>query len=229
MPPKTPKAAPKTAAPKQRARVAAPADFQASAGVSRETIARLEVYAAELVRWQNTVNLVGASTLAELWPRHMLDSVQLLRLLPDEPAPLVDLGSGAGFPGLALAIAGVPDVHLIEADSRKAAFLAEVARLTETKITLHTQRIEHVKPFVAAAVVARALAPLPALLAHAARFSGPSTVGLFHKGRGWRAELTEAREAWTMQVRCEPSVVEAESVIMRIEQLRPATPDASAG
>ena len=223
-----PKASAK-ATPERRPRVAAPADFQANAGVSRETVARLEVYAAELVRWQKTLNLVGASTLADLWPRHMLDSVQLLRLLPDDPAPLVDLGSGAGFPGLALAIAGVPNVHLIEADARKAAFLAEVARLTDTKITLHTRRIEHVKPLVAAVVTARALAPLPQLLVHAARFSGPSTVGLFHKGRGWRAELTSAREAWTMQVRCEPSAVEPESVIMRVEHLRPATPDASAG
>jgi 16S rRNA (guanine527-N7)-methyltransferase len=223
MPPKV-----KTPPPK-RPRVGAPGDFQASAGVSRETIARLEVFAAELVRWQKTVNLVGASTLAELWDRHMLDSVQLLRLLPDEPGPLVDLGSGAGFPGLVLAIAGVPEVHLIEADSRKAAFLAEVARLTDTRITLHARRIEHVKPLVAAVVTARALAPLPALLAHAARFSGPSTVGLFHKGRGWRAELTSAREVWTMQVRCEPSIVEPEGVIMRVEHLRPATPDARAG
>jgi len=210
---------------KKRPRVAAPADFEAAAGVSRETVARLEIYAGELVRWQQTVNLVGESTLATLWQRHMLDSIQLLRLLPDEPTPLVDLGSGAGFPGLVLAIAGVAQVHLVEADSRKATFLAEVARLTETKITLHTKRIEHVKPVTAGVVTARALAPLPVLLGHAARFSGPETIGLFHKGRDWRRELTEAREAWTMDFRCEPSIVEPESVIMRVEHLRPARSD----
>ncbi len=213
----------------KRPRANAPADFQAVAGVSRETISRLEVYAGELVRWQKTTNLVGASTLGDLWQRHMLDSLQLLRFLPEEPTPLIDLGSGAGFPGLVLAIAGVADVHLVEADGRKATFLSEVARLTETDITLHTNRIEHVKSLPAAVVTARALAPLPALLTHAARFSGPSTVGLFHKGRDWRRELTEAREAWTMDVRCEPSIVESESVIMRVENLRPATPDAPAG
>ena len=228
MPPKAPKAA-KAVVPKKRTRVAAPADFQAEAGVSRETIARLEVYAAELVRWQETINLVGESTLASLWQRHMLDSTQLLRLLPDEPTPLVDLGSGAGFPGLVLAIAGVADVHLIEADGRKATFLNEVARLTETEITVHNQRIEHVSPLVAGVVTARALAPLPGLLAHAARFSGPSTIGLFHKGRDWRRELTLAREAWTMDMRCEPSTADPESVIMRVENLRPATPNAPVG
>lgn len=222
-------AAPKPPNNKKRPRVTAPADFESAAGVSRETVVRLEIYANELVRWQQTVNLVGESTLAALWQRHMLDSVQLLRLLPDAPGPLVDLGSGAGFPGLALAIAGVPDVHLIEADSRKAAFLAEVARLTETEITLHTKRIEHVKPVVAGVVTARALAPLPALLTHAARFSGPDTVGLFHKGRDWRRELTDAREAWTMDFRCEPSIVEPEGVIMRVEHLRPVRPDVRAG
>ena len=214
---------------KKRPRVAAPADFESAAGVSRETVLRLEIYANELVRWQQTVNLVGESTLAILWQRHMLDSLQLLRLLPDEPSPLVDLGSGAGFPGLALAIAGVPDVHLVEADSRKAAFLAEVARLTDTEITLHTKRIEHVAPVVAGVVTARALAPLPLLLGHAARFSGPETVGLFHKGRDWRRELTDTREAWTMDIRCEPSIVEPESVIMRVEHLRPARSDDRAG
>jgi 16S rRNA (guanine527-N7)-methyltransferase len=227
MPPKSKSA--KAAPAKKRPRVAAPADFQASAGVSRETIARLEIYAAELVRWQEKINLIGESTLADLWQRHMLDSAQLLRHLPDEPAPLVDLGSGAGFPGLVLAIAGVADVHLIEADSRKATFLAEVARLTETEVTLHTQRIEHVSPLVAGVVTARALAPLPALLGHAARFSGPSTVGLFHKGRDWRRELTLAREAWTMDTRCEPSTADPESVIMRVENLRPASPDVRVG
>src|SRR5438105_2828128 len=101
MPPKAKAKA--AAAPKKRARISAPGDFQAAAHVSRETIARLEIYAAELVRWQETVNLVGASTLEDLWSRHMLDSVQLLGLLPEVPSPLIDLGSGAGFPGLALA------------------------------------------------------------------------------------------------------------------------------
>jgi 16S rRNA (guanine527-N7)-methyltransferase len=198
-------------------------------GVSRETLDRLAVYADQLVRWQKAINLVGPSTLDQLWRRHMLDSAQLLGQLPPQPAPLVDLGSGAGFPGLVLAIAGVPDVHLIEADARKAAFLAETARLTGARVTLHDRRIEHVPPFAAAVITARALAPLPALLARAAQFSAPHTLGLFHKGRHWRRELTLAREAWTMDVHGVPSLVDPESVIMRVEHLRPARADVPAG
>jgi 16S rRNA (guanine527-N7)-methyltransferase len=209
--------------------VATAAEFQAATGVSRETAARLEIYAATLVRWQGAINLVGRGTLAAVWQRHLLDSAQLLRHLPDPAAPLVDLGSGAGFPGLVLAILGVPDVHLVEADARKAAFLAEAARLTGTKITLHQRRIEDVPGFPASVVTARALAPLAALLGLARRFFGPATVGLFHKGRDWRRELTLAEEAWTMDLRCLPSVADPDSIIMRIAALRPAGSDVGAG
>src|SRR5579862_1487338 len=167
-----------------------PGDFQAATGVSRETLAKLETYAAQLARWQKAINLVSKSTLDSVWQRHLLDSAQLLRHLPETPGPLVDLGSGAGFPGLVLAIAGVPDVHLVEADARKAAFLAETARLTGTKITLHTRRIADIAPFPAAVVTARALAPLTELLGLARPFFAAGTIGLFHKGRDWRRELT---------------------------------------
>ena len=203
---------------------APPPDFGAAAGVSRETIERLAIYAAQLVRWQKAINLVGPATLAVLWQRHMLDSAQLLRHLPDAPGPVVDLGSGAGFPGLVLAIAGVPDVHLVESDARKSAFLAETARLTDAKVTLHTRRIDAVAPFAARAVTARALAPLDKLMGLAAPFFGEATVGLFHKGRDWRRELTLAEEAWRMQSRCLASVVDPESVILRVEKVSPVTP-----
>jgi 16S rRNA (guanine(527)-N(7))-methyltransferase RsmG len=205
------------------------AEFQAVTGVSRETAARLEIYAATLARWQTAINLVGRGTLETVWQRHLLDSAQLLAHLPEPSAPLVDLGSGAGFPGLVLAILGAPDVHLIEADARKAAFLAETARLTDTKITLHRRRIEDVPGFPAAVVTARALAPLTALLGLARRFFGPTTVGLFHKGRDWQRELTLAEEAWTMDLRCLPSVADPDSIIMRIAALRPAGSDVGAG
>lgn len=201
--------------------------FGTVAGVSRETVARLEVYAAALRKWQPAINLVGKATLDDLWRRHMLDSTQLLALLPAPPGtslggPLVDLGSGAGFPGLVLAICGVPDVHLVESDQRKAVFLAEVARLTETPVTLHRTRIESVTPFPAAVVTARALAPLDGLLGWAARFSAENTVALFHKGRDWRRELTLAEEAWMMRATAVPSTVDPESVILRVEVLRRA-------
>jgi 16S rRNA (guanine527-N7)-methyltransferase len=202
--------------------IAAVEAFCAATGVSRETAARLEIYAGQLARWQKAINLVGPRTLPDLWQRHMLDSAQLMRHLPEPAAPLVDLGSGAGFPGLVLAILGVPEVHLVESDARKAAFLAETARLTAAPVKVHASRIEAVASFPAAVVTARALAPLGALLGLAARFFGPATVGLFLKGRDWRRELTTAEEAWTMDARCLPSVTDPDSVVMRVASLRPA-------
>jgi len=106
-----------------------PQGFAALSGVSRETLARLEIYAGLLVRWSARINLVGANTIDDLWRRHFLDSAQLTAHVPEGTQSLIDLGSGAGFPGLVLAISGVPEVELIEADARKCAFLREAARI----------------------------------------------------------------------------------------------------
>src|SRR5271169_4319013 len=114
--------------------------------VSRETLARLEAYADLLTRWSARINLVGRDTIADLWRRHFLDAAQLRPLVPDDTQSLIDLGSGAGFPGLVLAILGVPDVELVEADSRKAAFLREAARVAEASVTIRPCRIAAVPP-----------------------------------------------------------------------------------
>ena len=192
----------------------------AALAVSRETMARLELYGGLLEKWQKAVNLVAASTLPELWQRHMLDSAQLWPLLPPGTRRLVDLGSGAGFPGLVLAILGVPEVHLVESDQKKAAFLREAARLTAAPATIHNQRIEAVAPFAVEAVTARALAPLPRLLALAAPFLAQGAIGLFLKGESAAEELTEARRQWTMTVTAEPSRTSPQGVILRVESLR---------
>lgn len=169
---------------------AARAVFAAETAVSRETLARFDAYAALLERWQARINLVGPSTLADLWTRHFLDSAQLLPLLPPGTRTLVDLGSGAGFPGLVLAILGVPEVHLIESDGRKAAFLAEAARATGTQARIHARRIADVPAFPADVVTARALAPLVELVPMARRFLAPGGVMLFAKGQSAEQELT---------------------------------------
>ncbi len=105
-----------------------PEGFAEFVPVSRETLARLEAYADLLTRWSARINLVGRDTLVDLWRRHILDSTQLHRFIPNSARSLIDLGSGAGLPGLVLAILGVSGVELVEADSRKAAFLREAAR-----------------------------------------------------------------------------------------------------
>jgi 16S rRNA (guanine527-N7)-methyltransferase len=185
--------------------------------VSRETLARLEVYAELLIRWSGRINLVGRDTLADLWRRHMLDSAQLLPLIPEGAEGLIDLGSGAGFPGLVLAILGTRGVELIEADSRKAAFLREAARITETNPTIRPCRIAAVPPHPVDVVSARALAPLDRLLDLAWPFIGAATICLFPKGENVGQELTLARKGWTMTVSMHHSIADPRGVVLRLD------------
>ncbi len=206
--------------PDVRATVDAAA-FAKQLGLAPEVAARLEAYAEALRSWQRRINLVGSSTIGDLWQRHMLDSAQLVPLLPVSAQRLVDLGSGAGFPGLVLAILGVPEVHLVESDARKAAFLAHVSRETRTPIRLHVQRIETVPPFAADVVTARALAPLPRLIPWARRFSGPDTVWLFPKGQDVDRELTEATKTTRLQIDRIPSQSDPRGRVLRIREITP--------
>jgi len=201
-----------------------PEGFQKLTGVSRETLDRLIVYTELLAKWNERINLVGRNTIGEVWLRHVLDSAQLLPLIPRQAHRLVDLGSGAGLPGIVLGIMGVPEVHLIESDRRKAIFLAEAVRLTQAPVTVHISRIEQVKPFLADVVTARALAPLAALLELAEPFFGPGTVGLFSKGKGVEAELAAlnepgAAELWTLDYERLPSVTDKAACILRVENI----------
>jgi 16S rRNA (guanine527-N7)-methyltransferase len=187
--------------------------------VSRETLARLEAYAELLTRWSARINLVGRDTLADLWRRHMLDSAQLRPLVPDRTQSLIDLGSGAGFPGLVLAILGVPEVELVEADSRKAAFLREAARITAATVTIRPCRIAAVPPHEVDVVTARALAPLDRLLDLAGPFIGPETMCLFPKGERAAQELTLARKDWTMTVSTHQSVADPRGVVLSLHKV----------
>jgi 16S rRNA (guanine527-N7)-methyltransferase len=192
--------------------------------VSRETLAKLEILVAELGRWHCVKNLVGPSALAEVWERHVGDSLQLLCLAPDAKRWL-DLGSGAGFPGLVLAIAlaetGGARVHLIESDARKCAFLREVARLTGAPAIVHHSRIEDVIATFSGmeVVTARALAPLQRLFEWTQTLLRTGTVGLFLKGRNVEAELTEAGKSWRFDVDLIPSRTDSEARIVRVRSL----------
>jgi 16S rRNA (guanine527-N7)-methyltransferase len=187
--------------------------------VSRETLARLEAYAALLTQWSARINLVGPETIADLWRRHILDSAQLQRFVPAAARNLIDLGSGAGFPGLVLAILGVPGVELVEADSRKSAFLREAARITGTSVTLRPCRIAAVTPHPADVVTARALAPLDRLLDLAAPFLTDDSLCLFLKGEQVENELTLTGKGWTMNASIEPSLSDRRGVVLRLQQV----------
>jgi 16S rRNA (guanine527-N7)-methyltransferase len=193
------------------------------AGVSRETRERLDIYADLLCKWQRSINLVGPRTIGDLWNRHFTDSAQVLPLIPPAETPatrvLVDFGSGAGFPGLVLAILGAGEVHLIESDQRKATFLREVARATGTPVTVHARRIEQVAPFPADVVSARALAPLSDLLGFAAPFLRPDSLCLFPKGQMAEDELSAASKTWNMTVDRIQSVTDSSATILRISRV----------
>lgn len=196
-----------------------PDDFRRDTGVSRETLERLHAYADLLIKWQARINLVGPETTPRLWHRHFLDSAQVFPLLPQGIHRLVDMGSGAGFPGLVLAVMGAPDVHLIESDARKGAFLREAARVTATPVTVHTARIEAVAPLAADVVTARALAPLEKLLAWAAPHLLPHGHCLFLKGRGHEDELTTASKEWNITFERTPSRTDALGAILHCREV----------
>ncbi|HLN25909.1 MAG TPA: 16S rRNA (guanine(527)-N(7))-methyltransferase RsmG [Patescibacteria group bacterium] len=190
------------------------AGFAKLVPVSRETLERLQVYADLLVKWQAKINLVGPATLPDVWRRHILDSAQLFGRLPT--GPVLDLGSGAGFPGLVLAIMGAGPVHLVESDARKCAFLREAARVTAAPAVVHNLRIEALKPFPIAAVTARALAPLAQLLDWAEPFLQHSVECLFLKGRNSEDELTQAGKTWMMKTERIPSLSDPSGLILHL-------------
>jgi 16S rRNA (guanine527-N7)-methyltransferase len=200
-----------------------PDAFAATANVSRETLRRLRAYADVLDVWRSAINLVSAGSFGDLWRRHMLDSAQLLAYLPTATTRVADIGSGAGFPGLVLAILGVPEVHLIEADARKCAFLAEAARAAELTVgvnpIIHRMRVENVPNLRFDVVTARACAALPRLLELAEPLMRADTVCLFLRGRMVDQELAEAEKAWRMTVDRFRSSSDPSGTVLRISKV----------
>lgn len=195
-------------------------EFQRDANVSRETLDRMEVYAALLQKWQAKINLVGPATLETLWRRHFLDSAQLGPLIRESavPAPkCLDIGAGAGFPGMVLAILGVGSWTLVESDQRKAAFLAELSRSVEVSVKLRRERIETMEAYPVDVITARALAPLEQLLAYAQPFVADHTLCLFPKGRRSAQEIEEARIRWEFDVESHPSRSDPDGRILLIK------------
>jgi 16S rRNA (guanine527-N7)-methyltransferase len=192
-----------------------PEGFARVAGVSRETLERLQAYVALLTAWNRRINLVGPNTIGDVWRRHILDSAQLMPLLPERAHTVVDVGSGAGLPGMVLAILGVPDVHLIEGDQRKAAFLREAQRLTGAPVTIHAQRTDRLAPIAADVIVTRAVAPVDNLLLMVDKFQKSHTICLFLKGKGVDEELTRLPPALKMKAQILPSRSDPTGRILR--------------
>lgn len=201
------------------------AAFAQTTGVSHETLERLQAYVDLLLLWNQKINLVAKSTADDVWTRHVLDSAQLFPLIPPQTKSLLDMGSGAGFPGLVLAILGVPNVHLGESDQRKCAFLREAARITGAAVTIHPQRLENISAFPADVITARALAPLEDLLGWAEAFLRPGGRCLFLKGQNVEAELTNAHQIWKMRVILTPSLTDSRASVLCIQEVSRVSAD----
>jgi 16S rRNA (guanine527-N7)-methyltransferase len=193
--------------------------------VSRETFERLLKYEAMFFKWSKAINLAAPSTLQEFWLRHVVDSAQIASL--QKPSgKWVDIGSGGGLPGIILAVflteAGAEPIHLVESNGKKAAFLRSALTETGAKGIVINQRVESALAKVGKVdiVTARALSSLSALFAMAEAWLSQGATGLFHKGREFQREIEEARGGWYFDLIEHASVVESDSVILEISNLK---------
>lgn len=196
-------------------------EFAERLNVSRETLERLEVYEALLIKWNAHINLVSRSSLDDLWSRHFEDSIQVYHAAPSGKL-WADIGSGGGFPGLVVAILAMDEspetkTVLIESDQRKAAFLRSVVRETGVVCQVLSQRIELAPPQDAQIVSARALAELDVLLGYCQRHLADGGTALFPKGVTWQKELDAARLRWRFDVDVIESRTMPGAAILKVE------------
>ena len=193
--------------------------------VSRETEERLDRYVELLLNWQSKINLLSPSTLPELWTRHVADSLQLIPLAP-QARIWADLGSGGGFPGLPIALAGEAGtrVHLIESNGKKAAFLREAVRVTGARAVVHQERAEKFGESCAESVhvvTARAVAPLKTLCDQSFPLLRLGAIGMFPKGQDVDVELTHAAKYWRLDASKVPSKTSPAGSIVVVRSLEP--------
>jgi 16S rRNA (guanine527-N7)-methyltransferase len=190
--------------------------------VSRETFARLEAFVALLLKWNKAINLVSKSQTSpeDVWQRHIIDSIQLASYIPKNTRTITDFGSGAGFPGLILAILDKWQVHLIESDQRKCAFLMEATRELPNKVFIHNERIENLEAWDSDILTARALAPLDKLLDLTNNFHKINNICLFLKGQNVVEEIEQATKYWDIHHEIFQSATSETGKILKISNIR---------
>lgn len=205
-------------------------DLAADLNVSRETLEALKLYGDLLTQWQQKFNLVSRSSIPDMWHRHFLDSAQILDYAPKTNPVWMDFGSGAGFPGLVVAILlrerGGGVVHVVESTGKKAKFLQEVVdrtigRDTGVEVHVHRERVEEMDLLDVDVISARALASLNRLFTWSHRFAGPESIFLFPKGQDVDQELTEAAKYWNIDLDKYSSRTDPQAVILRVNHLTP--------
>ncbi|MDP7641001.1 MAG: 16S rRNA (guanine(527)-N(7))-methyltransferase RsmG [Alphaproteobacteria bacterium] len=204
-------------------------NFMRDSDVSRETCERLTLFVELLERWNRCVNLVSKRSLSDIWRRHMADSAQLRDMIPRYDGALVDVGSGAGFPGLVLAIMGLSNIHLVESSARKCAFLREARRITGCAAEVHNFRLGDSaaanKASIgelprATVITARAVSPLAGLLDIVYPIVYDRTCCIFPKGARVDDEVETARQRWNFELQRVPSKMDPSGVILKIHNIR---------
>ena len=199
-------------------------DFCFFQNVSRETFEKFIIFEETLIKWQKSINLISKNSIEDIWVRHFLDSAQLYKITKNFDGNIVDFGSGAGFPGLVLAMMGHKNIHLVESDQKKCTFLREVAMITETDVTIHNKRIENLEFFDVDLVVARALAPLNKLIDYTEAFTKKSLVSqdlpkmLFLKGNSFQQEIMQLNKSELFSIQVCESITDKFSKILYINK-----------
>ena len=200
--------------------------FCSYVSVSRETFEKLYIFYRTLAKWQNSINLISKSSTKNIWERHFLDSAQLYKYVKDINGNILDFGSGAGFPGLVLAIMGKKNIHLVESDYKKCVFLKEISMLTNTDITIHNCRIENLRFFNVDLVTCRALAPLHKLIDYVENFVSKSSNKnqkfpkmLFLKGKMYKQELSQLKKNKIIDFKEYTSITDRYSKILYINKV----------
>jgi 16S rRNA (guanine527-N7)-methyltransferase len=198
------------------------AEFARLTAVSRETMERMDAYEGLIRKWNPAINLVSKGTLASIWSRHFLDSAQISQLSTAKSGTWADFGSGAGFPGLVVAVLGLeqtPEMNylLIESDARKAAFLANAIRQLGVRAAVCSDRIEALECIEAAVVSARAVAPLAKLLDYAAQHLANTGSAFFSKGATWEQEVIAAQKDWLFDFIAHQSKTDPKAVVLEIK------------
>ena len=198
-----------------------PEGFQEISGASDEDLERLRTYVALLNKWQDKINLVSKDSLTDVWRRHILDSAQLAPLIGSQIKSIADIGTGAGFPGMVLAIIGAAEeIHLIESNERKNVFLREVNRVTKAGTIIHNIRVEKLQEVSVDLVVSRAVASLEQLLQYVNPLIKKGGQCLFLKGKKWREELTEVQKKWIINESVIQSLSDPSGMILKLEEIK---------
>lgn len=198
-------------------------DFYKKTNVPRETMDKIHIYASLLEKWQKKINLVSSATLPDMWRRHFYDSFQLKDLFEGSNSgnlKILDIGSGAGFPGLLLSMFDIGEFHMVESNNKKCAFMGQVIRQTGCRAIVHNERVENMASFPVDYVISRACASLDKLLGLGRNFMGTDTVCLFLKGQIADQEILDAKTNWDLNVKKFTSVSEESGMILKVSHIK---------